>query len=1047
MPSKFVHLHLHTEFSMLDGLSSVEEYVERAKELEMPALALTDHGNLCGAPEFYKTCKKEGIEPIIGQEFYFVPSVEEARTKKDTEDEGVSQQLKNDKMRYHVVFLAKGYEGYRLLTELSTLAHANFYYKPLLDRGMIESLGDAMRHFVVLSGCAASPLSQAILSGKRRRAKEELLWWREVAPNFYIEMQHHGTDWDRGLNLRLYEMAQRYGLPWVITNDPHYAHKHDAGHHDALLAIQTASNIEDPNRFRFDGKGFHLRSEDEIRKAFRRYEEGIHQEGIKATTKIAKACKTSIPQWDSRNWHIPSIPGVEDGYKEFKRLAWEGLRRLGLDGKPEYVSRLKEELKVIKQMGVADVLLITRDIIAWASDRNIPVGPGRGSVCGTLAGYLAGVHKIDPVRYDLLFERFLNPARPRMPDIDTDFGQARRDEIFQYIEEKYGRDNVIHVAAFQTMKVKAAFRQLAKAYGVSWGDINRISAQFPDVIHGSWRDEDDENMLEIERLATEEPLLAEKPALMNQLRRLAGVKRTVSQHPAGVIIADPSLDIRTLVPEMWLPSPKRWVAQFDLEAVEHMGLIKQDILGLRTLDTIEECLRMVETRTGERPDIEAWVPDEEERDDEIYTSLASGDTAGVFQMEGNTNTRGIQEIGCENFEDIVSCTALYRTGPILAGFPEQFVRNRQAGADGIAYADKKLKPILRGTQGVILYQEQVMEIAKVLAGFNMEQVDDIKEAIKHKKSAFMKSLKPKFVKGCVANNVKKEAAKTVWGQIEGYSGYSYNRSHAVAYSIITYWTARLKLLYPLEFLCALLRTVDDKDKRTRYLREVIQRGYKVLPPDVNVSDENATVDYDKNAIRFGLADLAGVGVPTARKVVQGRPYSSVEDLQAALNNKGYYAKLVAGNALRSLGVKAPIHETEALLNWNFVDRLAKYREKYKGKLKKPGVSDGKVAVVAEVLEVKAARTKNNDEYRTWHIRCGPGEVYIVRLWDGTQPLWHINVGSIVHIKGEWSARWENLSVSNAGQVRLLKRSPNSKQQSTNDTETEPSKGRTTSRSA
>jgi DNA polymerase-3 subunit alpha len=993
-----VHLHVHTEFSVLDGLGTIEEYVERAKQHGMPALSITDHGNLCGAPAFYHACRKADIEPIIGEEFYFVPDADHRPAKGE------------DYERYHVVILAKGERGYQILSELSTEAYRHFYYKPLIGREQLEDLGDDAQHLVVLSGCAASIISKAVRAGDMRAARQELVWWKEVFPHFYIELQHHDTEFDKQLNEGLLALARRYQLPWVVTNDPHYAVEEDCDYHDALLAIQTAADIDDPNRFRFDGSGYHLRSRPEMAKAFRSYGNEVWKPGAAETLRIARACRTRIRAWESRTWHIPKYPDADGGsYRFLERLAVRRLKKLGLWDSAEYRDRMDHELSVIKQTGIADFLLITRDCIEWAKQQGIPVGPGRGSVCGTLVGYLIGLHKIDPVRYNLMFERFLNPARPRMPDIDTDFGQRRRDELFDYVKAKYGQDNVVHVCAYARMNNKAAFQSLARAHGISYPDRIRISKLMTEA------DEEEDLLPEEVRQAY--------PELAGQLMRLSGVKRAIQTHPAGVIIADDDFRIRELVPEMWIPNTKRWVGMYDLDAVEEMGLMKQDFLVLRTLDTIDDCLQLVFERTGERLDPDSWVPDEEEHDDAVYKMLAEGRTAGVFQMEGPTNQRGCLDVKPECFEDIVSITSLYRTGAISAGFPKIFIKNRQAGKRRIEYAHPLLKPILRDTWGVVLYQEQVMEIGRSLAGFTMEQVDDIKEAIKHKKSTLMQSMKPVFIAGAAHHhNIDRETSTKIWKMIEGYSGYGYNRSHAVAYSFITYQTARLKALYPLEFYTALLRTVEVDHKRDAYMREAAEAGIRILAPDVNASGERTTVDGD--AIRFGLADIAGIGPKQAAKLVEGRseaPYASLAAVEAAARNKGVLRALEDAGALASLGVAENPDRQEDLLGWCFHDRMEPYRRKYRHDVEFPDEDGGFVHLIGEIFKIERGRTKNGKPYMTWKLRWSPSQQWDVRLWAETEKHWDLKKGSIVSIRGEWESRWLNISCGNPRMIKVIKR--------------------------
>lgn len=989
---------------MLDGLGTIDEYVERAKELRQPALAITDHGVMAGHPEFYKQCREAGVEPILGVEFYFVEDVEFRPEKGDSYD------------RYHFVVLARGEEGYKLLCELSNQAHKQFYKFPLLDRKDLEALGDAAEHLVVLSGCAGSIISTHVREGNMRAAAREVVWWREIFPHFYMELQHHDTEFDYDLTRGLLALAKKYRVPWVITNDPHFAHEEDAPYHDTLLAVQTGSDVDDPDRFRFDGEGYYLKSAKEMAETFSIYGDKVWKRGMKETLRIAELCKTRISTWEERTWHIPRYPDANgDSMKMLKKLTLKGLKQRGLND-PKYIRQVKHELAVIEQMDLADFLLITWDCIEWARNQGIPVGPGRGSVCGTLVGYLIGIHKIDPIRYKLMFERFLNPERPRMPDIDTDFGQSRRAELFGYVEDKYGIENVVHVATYQRMKLKKAIHSVGKAYGMAFNDRMDLSKKLSD---------DDDDPLE-ETLPIE--IMEAYPEMAATLERLSGIKSSYSTHPAGVIIADPRDEIRKLVPEMWIASTKKMVGQYDLEAAEAMGLLKQDFLGLRTLDTIDECVRLVEQSTGEVLDPDSWIPDEEEHDREIYKMLAKGKTAGVFQMEGVVNQRGCREVKPRSFEDLVSITSLYRTGPIKAGYPKRFNENRRSGT--IAYYTPELEPILGDTWGVILYQEQVMEIAAKLAGFSMELVDDIKEAIKHKRSALMVSLQPQFVEGCANNGISEYAAERIWKDIEGYSGYSYNRSHAVAYTFVTYQTARLKYLYPLEYHTALLRTVKGssaaaKEKREWYLKETIEAGYKVLPPDINISESTATPDHEAGAIRFGFEDVKGIGEAMATRILEVREeqgaFESYEQVMDAVNNKGAAQTLADVSALESIGVKGDTQRTEELLNWVFKDRMAKYRKKFKKRIRLPEYDGQDVVIIGQIMSITKGRTKRGAQYATWKLRYSITDSFDVRLWSGTEQLWALPEGSIVMVFGKWEERWMNIGIGDPSRVRVIKR--------------------------
>lgn len=1005
--NSMVHLHVHSEFSILDGLGTVEDYVARAAELEQPAIALTDHGVLCGAPSFYHAARKAGVEPILGEEFYFTEDAAWRPTKGNNEDTSAAR-------RFHVVILAKGNKGYKVLSELSTASNRQFYYKPLIDRAMIEGMSDSDRsNLVVLSGCAGSAISVAARNDGYEAAVEEMYWWREMFPHFYIELQHHNTEFDRELNDILLQVAKRHEIPWVITNDPHYVVPEDDCHHDALLAIQTASDVDDPERFRFDGTGYHLRSRKEMYNAFKQYGLDVWKPGVAETLKIAKACKTRIPQWETRTWHIPKMPGVDDAQAEMERLTYEGLEFFGKAEDDVYTARAAHELSVMGDVGIADFMLITRWCIEQAILADIPVGPGRGSVCGTLVGYCLGIHKIDPIKYDLMFERFLNPARPRMPDIDTDFGQKDRTKIFGIVEDFFGPDNVVGVAAYGRMMYRKAFQSLGKAHGISFQQRMEISKDLPKVPEEG-----------IDLLPAD---VAEAyPGLMEQLDRLQGTRSELKGHPAGVIIADPSYKIRQLVPEMWLASSKKMCGQYDLDAIEEMGLMKEDFLGLRTLDTIKLAVKFIYERTGERLDPDSWQPDDEEGDDRIYAMLAAGGTSGVFQMEGGTNTAGIKAIGPTQFEDIVSCTALYRTGPILAGYPKAFLHNREVGKRRINYVHSLLKPILERTWGVILYQEQVMEIGRVLAGFDNAGEDEIKEAIKHKKSQVMDELRPLFVKGCKdTNNIPRSISTAIWKDIEGYAGYSYNRSHAVAYTFLTYQTARLRCMHPVEFFAALLATVEDSDKIDHYRRDCVAAGIKLRKPCVNRSGPQDIPEGD-NAIRFGLSAIKGVGPAATGKLASFRSesgrFTEVDEVIECVRNAGVVNALRDSGALASLGVEGDIAVAEKLLNWRWRDGMKRYRDRYRDTVDFPSEDGDSCTLIGEIIRATKGKTKaGNKEYMTWTVAWSPNVSWNVRLWSETSAHWTAGVGSIVRVMGKWEAKWDNVSVGNSRMVKVIKR--------------------------
>lgn len=1038
MSKGFVHLHNHTDASALDGKATIQEYVARAVQLGMPALGVMDHGNISGWWEFYVECKKAGIEPVLAEEFYFVP------------DAAASQEQKAGE-RFHVGIIAKGERGMAVLTELSSEAHRRFYYKPLIDWDMIDRLSQKDRDsLVVLSGCAGGILAQKLMAktGLMRSnpllaiegeesARAELKKWKKRFKHYTIELMHHGTDFDRVLNKKLLKEARKFDLPWVITNDPHFTMKDEAHHHDALLTIQTGAKLDDEERFRFDGKGYWLKSEKEMEKTFRDYGKDVYAPGAAQSVAIAKACQVSIKEWDTRTWHIPAFPGVEDSNAELKKLAWEGLRAKGLAKDKRYTSRLKHELRQFKNVGMADFMLATADFCDEARRRKIRIGPGRGSVCGTLVGYCIGIHKIDPVKYKLLFERFLNPERPKMPDIDTDFQRSRRAEMFDYAEEKYGKENTMRVGAYQRIQTKKAFQMLAKAYGIPFQEANKLSKKIIE-------DEDGDAILppEVEQ---------GYPELHATLTSLKGIKAGVARHPAGVIIFDPNDPIRSLVPEMWIPNDSatfvnprtgkkgNFVSQFDLDACAGLGLLKQDFLGLRTLDTIEECVQLIKTRHGVEVEPDDWEPGEEPDDDKVWKMLRDGKTAGVFQMEGGANHRGIQEIKCGEFEDIVSCTSLYRAGPMIAGAPDRFLTNKKDGK--IRTAHETMKEILSPSWGEMIYQEQMFEILRSLAGFSWARVDDAKTAMAKKDPEKMAALKDEAVDGFrKISEMSEGKGEEVWHMIQSQAAYLFNRSHAVAYSLLTYQTARLKFLYPLEFLAALLRTVEpkneaDKGKRESYMTEALNVGFKIMPPDVNVSDDKFMPNGDDELL-FGLVDIKGVGAVAVKKIVAARTlkrkklrkkgkktknvFERVDEVAVAANNSGVTKALAASGALRSLGVEPEPEAQEELLRWQFTDPVKPFRKKYEKKMKLPRGKNTKCFIVGEITKTEKRKTKNGNDFMTWVVRHEPGVEFKIQLWSDASDLFRLPPKTIIRVEGTWNAQWSNLAVNDSEQVRVLR---------------------------
>lgn len=1024
MTKNYVSIHNHTDHSMLDGLGTIERYVAKASRKGMPGLGIMDHGNLMGAPLFYSECLKNGINPLIFQEFYFVPNADRVKEEKQGE-------------RFHVGIGARDADGFRILCELSTEAYKRFYYKPVIDRPLLESLGDAAEHLTVLTGCAAGILSRKLLKeavDDHLSVEEEIAWWRHTFPHLYVEIMNHETSFDRKLNRRLLKLSERQGLPFVITNDPHFVDKNEADHHDALLAIQTASDIDDPNRFRFDGQGYWLKTRAEMKRAFREYGKEVWKPGLDATLEICRDTNIRIPEWDTRSWHIPKFPLVNNSVRLLKKLAWDRLAELGLDEDKRYVKRTKMELKRLTAVGMEDFLLITWDAIGYARRTTkrhreiakilghpkepLPVGPGRGSVCGTLVGYLLGIHKMDPIRYDLMFERFLNPERPKAPDVDTDYSQARRGEMIDYYIHVYGAENVIPVGAYQTMQTKRCFQSLARAYGIhDPNERNKLSKEIQ---------EDDEGNAVM-------PLVIREnfPELVEAVEVLTGVKASMSTHAAGLLMYDPADPIRHYIPRMFIPkrqdSPAKWVCQYNLASAELLDLFKQDNLGLRTLDTIDECVRIVRERHGDVLDPYEWVPDEEPHDKNVYSMLTKGDCEGIFQMEGFTNFLGIQQIKPTQFMDIVTCTALYRKGPMEAGAPDRFLKNRKDQKIRVAHPD--LKKYLKPTWGEMIFQEQMFAILNELAGLSWAQVDDVKSAVTKKDPEKMAKLRSVVIEGFrKTSGWDQSKAEEVWDMIEKQTGYLFNKSHSVAYTFTTYITARLKYLYPLEFYTALLRTVkptspEAKAKRLSYLNSSARKGFEICPPDVNLSDALFSCQ-GKNKLLFGLRDVLDIGEKAAEKIVRGRPrkgYQSVKAVMDAVNHKTVMRALSESGAMECLGVKATNEQKESRIEWQFNDPMREFREKYGHKAKLPRTNNGQVRIYGQIVKVEKKSTKSGKPYMTWKIKYEPGVEFAITLWEDAMDLWDLKVGSIVRVSGRWNGTFRNVSVGDSDMVRVYRR--------------------------
>ncbi len=874
----FVHLHNHTAYSLLDGASKIEELMQRAQALRMPAMAITDHGVMYGAVDFYKACKKAGIRPIIGCEVYVAP-----RSRFD-------RQAGVDENAYHLVLLVKNEQGYRNLSRMESLASLEgFYYKPRVDRELLQQYHDGL---IALSGCLAGEVAQKLLQEDYEGARAAAVWYRDTfgAGNYYFEVQNHGLPEQQRVNPRLAELGRELGVPLVATNDNHYVSPEDARTQDVMLCIQTGKTLSDVNRMRFEGDQFYLKSYEEMRAAL-----GEYPEALENTLKIAEACNFDFVFGEN---HMP-IFEVPEGYTLDSYLEALCRREIAVRYQPvteEVERRLEYELSVIEQMGYSGYFLIVWDFVRFAREHGIYVGPGRGSAAGSIVSYALGITSIDPLQYDLLFERFLNPERVSMPDIDIDFCYERRGEVLDYVIQKYGQDHVSQIITFGTMAARGALRDVGRVMGVPIATVNKVTKAVPED-----KDVTLERALaaspELRGYCQSDPQIAEMVATA---QKLEGLPRHAGVHAAGVVISKERLDF-------YLPLQRSAeggvVTQFAKENVEEIGLLKMDFLGLRTLTVINKTVDRVAQEHGVRLDLERMPLD----DPATYRLLQEGESLGVFQLESSGLRAIMRELHPSNIEDIVALVALYRPGPLNSGMVDDFIQ-RKHGKKEIEYLHPLLEPILKPTYGVILYQEQVMRIASDLAGFSLGQADMLRRAMGKKKPEIIAAMKQDFLEGAARKQVSRGVAERVFELIEYFAGYGFNKSHSAAYAIVAYQTAYLKAHYPAEFMASLLTSVMDTTGRVSfYIAECRRMNIPVLTPDINESRETFTVSGGR--IRFGLAAMKNVGLAATRSIIELRdtdgPFRSLQDFCARVDssqvNKRMIENLIKGGAFDSLG--------------------------------------------------------------------------------------------------------------------------------------------------
>lgn len=873
----FVHLHNHTAYSLLDGASKIDELMKRAKELNMPAMAITDHGVMHGVVDFYKACKKNEIKPIIGCEVYVAP-----RSRLD-------RQPGLDDSAYHLVLLVKNEVGYRNLSKLESLASLEgFYYKPRVDRELLEQYHEGL---IALSGCIAGEVAQRILEDNLDAAREAAIWHRDLfgAENYYFEVQNHGMQEQIQVNYYLNQLSMELGIPLVATNDNHYVYREDAKTQDVMLCIQTGKTMDDANRLRFEGSEFYLKSYDEMQRAL-----GDYPDSLTNTLKIAEQCNFDFTFGEN---HMPIFDVPEghtlDSYLEM--LCYEKIKTRYPSVTDAMIERLEYELSVIKQMGYSGYFLIVWDFIRYAREHGIYVGPGRGSAAGSIVAYVLRITDIDPLKYDLLFERFLNPERVSMPDIDIDFCYERRGEVIDYVIEKYGQDHVCQIITFGTMAARGAIRDVGRVMNIPIATVNKVSKAIPRDL-GITIEKALQASAELRSYCEEDPQIAE---LVSTAQKLEGLPRNAGTHAAGVVISQEPVDY-------YLPLQKSpdcgVITQLAKENVEELGLLKMDFLGLRTLTVINKAVDMIEENHGIRLDFDIMEMD----DQATYQLLCDGESIGVFQLESSGLRAIMRAVQPTTLEDVIALVALYRPGPLNSGMADDFI-DRKHGRKETEYLHPILEPILKPTYGVILYQEQVMRIASELAGFSLGQADMLRRAMGKKKPEIIASLKEDFMNGAEENHVDRGIAAKVFELIEYFAGYGFNKSHSAAYAVVAYQTAYLKAHYPVEFMAALLTSVmDSADRVAFYIAECRRMGIAVLTPDVNESFESFTVA--NGSIRFGLAAMKNVGKGAMQSIIEVRkadgPFTSLQDFCMRVDlgqvNKRMMENLIKGGAFDSL---------------------------------------------------------------------------------------------------------------------------------------------------
>ena len=882
----FAHLHVHTEYSLLDGSNKIKEYVSRVKELGMNSAAITDHGVMYGVIDFYREAKKQGINPILGCEVYIAPN-----SRFDREITG------GDDRYYHLVLLAENNKGYANLMKIVSKGFVEgYYYRPRVDKSLLAEYHEGI---IALSACLAGEVQRYIVKGLYDEAKKKALEYRDIfgEDNYFLELQDHGIPDQTLVNQQLMKMSQETGIPLVATNDVHYTYADDAKAHDILLCIQTGKKLADENRMRYEGGQYYVKSPEEMEALF-----PFAKEALENTQKIADRCSveiefgvTKLPKYD--------VPDGMTSWEYLQKLCWEGLeKRYGSDPSRELKDRLTYELDTIKNMGYVDYFLIVWDFIKYAKDHGIAVGPGRGSAAGSIVSYCLEITTIDPIRYQLLFERFLNPERVSMPDIDVDFCFERRQEVIDYVVRKYGKDRVVQIVTFGTLAARGVIRDVGRVMDLPYAFVDSIAKMIPQELN-----------ITIDKALKENPELRrtyetdeQVKSLIDMAKRLEGLPRHSSMHAAGVVISQKSVD--EYVP-LSRAADGTITTQFTMTTLEELGLLKMDFLGLRTLTVIQNAVAMARKKAPAL-DIEKI----DYNDQAVMDYIGTGKTDGIFQIESSGMKSFMKELKPHSLEDIIAGIALYRPGPM--DFIPQYIKGKNESAS-ITYDCPQLEPILSPTYGCIVYQEQVMQIVRDLAGYTLGRSDLLRRAMSKKKGDVMQRERQIFVygdeetnvPGCIKNGIDEKTANKIYDEMIDFAKYAFNKSHAAAYAVVSYQTAWLKYYYPVEFMAALMTSViENPPKVAEYIYACRQMNIRILPPDINKGEANFSVDSGN--IRYGLAAIKSIGRPVIKAIVEEReqfgPFKNLEDFITRMSsrealNKRAIENLIKSGALDTLG--------------------------------------------------------------------------------------------------------------------------------------------------